>query len=131
MTNFKSERRLFLERAAGVAATVVAGSVLATRAWAGEQGGHEGHSGLLGTGAVDGYEMSSGVDGRCATCEFWGGQRRRSESGATITVTGLGWCNNPKSPDYRKMTSPEHGPDGGSVEKVGGAGLIGRQRRKP
>jgi len=110
MPDLKDERRVFLKRAAGVAAMVVAGTVIATRARAGELDGHEEHGATLGKGAADGYEMSSGVEGRCATCEFWGGQRRLSESGGAITVTGLGWCNNPKSPNYRKMTSPEHGP---------------------
>ena len=117
MTDFKNERRSFLKRALGVAAMAVGGTVLATRARAGEPNGHEGHGGTLGRGGVDGYEMSSGVEGRCATCEFWGGQRRLSENGTAITVTGLGWCNNPKSPNYRKMTSPEHGPMGGVWKK--------------
>jgi len=117
MTNVKNERRLFLERTAVVVATMLAGTVLAAGAGAAEQEGHEGHGAMLGRGGVDGYEMSDGVEGRCATCEFWGGPRRLSESRAVITVTGLGWCNNPKSPDYRKMTSPEHGPMGAVWKK--------------
>jgi hypothetical protein len=46
----------------------------------------------------------------CATCEFWGGPRRLARDGKTVTMTGFGWCNNPQSQNYQKMTSPEHGP---------------------
>lgn len=38
------------------------------------------------------------------------GERRLAKDGATLTVMGLGWCSNPKSPNYQNLTSPEHGP---------------------
>lgn len=65
---------------------------------------------MLGMGDSDGYLMSAKLTQHCATCEFWGGERRLSEDRGSLTVMGLGWCNNPKSPNYRKRTSPEHGP---------------------
>jgi hypothetical protein len=64
----------------------------------------------MGRGGTDGYVMESSVTQRCATCEFWGGGRRLSSDRKSITVTGLGWCNNPASPNFQKLTSPEHGP---------------------
>ncbi|KOR28737.1 hypothetical protein TI05_16345 [Achromatium sp. WMS3] len=45
----------------------------------------------------------------CATCEYWGGIRQISEDTKTVTGTGMGWCNNPKSRNYRKMTKPDAG----------------------
>jgi hypothetical protein len=101
MKNARMERRAFLT-AGALAAGALAG--LAGRARA------ESHDAALGQGAGDGYVMSSGVVRHCATCEFWGGPRRLAADGKTLTVTGLGWCNNPQSPNYQKMTSPEHGP---------------------
>ena len=107
MRDVNVERRAFLLKTC----TVAAGSVLAAgygRAVAAEQEGKA--MDMMGQGGADGYVMPSSVAQRCATCEFWGGPRRLAQDGKTITVTGLGWCNNPQSPDYQKMTSPEHGP---------------------
>jgi hypothetical protein len=84
---------------------VAAGSLLVAGAAAAAS-----HEGMLGQGARDGYVMASDVTQHCATCEFWGGPRRLAADRKTITVTGLGWCNNPASPNFQKMTSPEHGP---------------------
>ena len=107
MTKSTNERRIFLTRAMGVAATAITGALLSSRTLAAEHGGdHD----ALGHGGSDGYVMSSSVEQHCVTCEFWGGQRRVSEDGKAITVGGLGWCNNPESPNFQKLTSPEHGP---------------------
>lgn len=56
--------------------------------------------------------MSLGADtkSQCVTCEFWGGARHVSKDGKTVMVSGLGYCNNPKSPNYQKVTAPETGP---------------------
>ena len=77
---------------------------------------------MLGRGGSDGYIMDASVKLHCGTCEFWGGPRRVLEDSKTLTITALGWCNNPASPNYQKMTSPEHGPmdtcgNGGSDRK--------------
>lgn len=110
MDDSTNERRRFLTRAAGLAATTLAATAAASGARAAE---HEhGTHGATGKGGADGYVMSSKVEKLCATCEFWGGQRRLSTDGAEITVGGLGWCNNPDSPNHHKLTSPEHGPMG-------------------
>jgi hypothetical protein len=39
----------------------------------------------------------------------WGGRRRISADGKSIEFDSLGWCNNPKSPNYRKTTGPKGG----------------------
>jgi len=46
---------------------------------------------------------------KCATCLFWGGVRKISKDGKSITADGKGWCNNPKSPAYQKETKPTQG----------------------
>ncbi len=57
-----------------------------------------------------GFVMDASKPSVCGTCQFWGGQRLISEDGKSVEITSLGWCNNPKSPNYRKTTSPETGP---------------------
>ena len=54
--------------------------------------------------------LGSDTEGRCVTCEFWGGIRRISKDGKTIAVESLGYCNNPKSRNYQKTTTPTSGP---------------------
>lgn len=60
--------------------------------------------------ATAGFDMSSSTQGKCATCKFWGGIRRVSQDGQTVTAESLGWCNNPESKMYQKTTTPETGP---------------------
>lgn len=50
------------------------------------------------------------VTGRCATCAYWGGMRRVSEDGKAVVSETLGWCNNPRSHHFRRITTPETGP---------------------
>ncbi len=104
MNEVKSDRRGFLVKSAAV----VAGSVLGTAILPSLARG-QGHMGAMGHGEADGYVMATATVKRCGTCEFWGGPRRISSDGKTITFTGLGWCNNPTSPNYQKMTTPDHG----------------------
>jgi hypothetical protein len=54
--------------------------------------------------------MSTDVTGRCGTCRFWGAMRQLSEDGESVLVQSMGWCNNPKSANYRKLTTAESGP---------------------
>ncbi len=65
---------------------------------------------LINAHAETGFTMDSAAKGQCATCRFWGGIRKVSEDGKTITTQSLGWCNNPKSMSYHKMTPPDFGP---------------------
>ena len=110
MTEMKSGRRPFLMNTCAVMAAALAGSaVIGTSVDAAAQ---ESHKAMLGRGGSDGYIMDASVKEHCATCEFWGGPRRVSEDRKTLTMTGLGWCNNPKSANYQKMTSPDNGPMG-------------------
>ncbi len=106
MNEIESDRRKFILKACAAAAGSVLGAGMIGRAVAGE---HE-SGGAMGHGSADGYVMDSTVTKHCATCEFWGGPRRLSQDRKSITITGLGWCNNPESLNYQKLTSPEHGP---------------------
>jgi hypothetical protein len=108
MTDLRSERRAFLVKTCAVAAGSLLGARVVRQAVAAE---HEGKAmEVMGHGGTDGYVLRSTVTQHCGTCEFWGGPRRLAQDGTTITITGLGWCNNPQSQNYQKMTSPEHGP---------------------
>jgi hypothetical protein len=107
MKDRRMGRRALLKTSA-----VAAGSLLGCASLAAGRALAASHEGMaaLGHGGGDGYVMQSDVTQRCATCEFWGGPRRLAADGKTITVTGLGWCNNKQSPNFQKITSPEHGP---------------------
>jgi hypothetical protein len=109
MADFRADRRAFLRKGGAMAAGSMLAAGLAGHAAAAEHE-HEKMETMMGHGGTDGYELDSSVTQRCGTCEFWGAPRRLSEDGKTVTITGLGWCNNPKSRNYQKMTSPEHGP---------------------
>ena len=89
----QSNRRNFILRAT----QLTAGGLLAGGAMSSSAGG---------TNLV----MDASKPSICGTCQYWGGQRRVSEDGKSIEITSLGWCNNPKSPNYRNTTSPETGP---------------------
>jgi hypothetical protein len=97
-------RRTFVQQTCAIATGAMFAGPLVASAVAEE------HGAALGRGGTDGYVMDSTVTQRCATCEFWGGARRLSLDRKSITVTGLGWCNNSASANYQKLTSPEHGP---------------------
>lgn len=95
-------RRQFLTQASGLAAGTLAvaatGSALAATAAS------------TGKGGSSGYMLQSKAADVCGTCEYWGGQRKLSADGSELTIGGLGWCNNPASPNYGKLTSAQHGP---------------------
>lgn len=44
-------------------------------------------------------------DRRCATCDFWGGQRSAATDKASVAVAdgATGICNNPQSPLYNRQ----------------------------
>lgn len=91
-------RRLFIERGAVAAvAAIAAGSAAAATP--------AGHS-MPGKASADGIRF--GKDEKaCATCGFWGGSRK-FEKASGVLATTLGVCSNPASPNYQKMTSPDH-----------------------
>lgn len=45
-------------------------------------------------------------DRRCATCDFWGGQRTAAADKGSVTVADgvTGLCNNPQSPLYNRQS---------------------------
>ncbi|KOR29827.1 hypothetical protein TI03_01285 [Achromatium sp. WMS1] len=90
-------RRTFIEQSGKLVLGAVIGGHIAV-AGADE---HE-HSQLETTVAV--------TEERCATCEYWGGIRQISEDGQAVICNGTGWCNNPESRNYRRMTKPNQGP---------------------
>ena len=104
MKEVMTERRTFLRQTGALAAGTMLAAPFVHRADGAE------HHEAMGRGGADGYLVEATVTNRCATCEFWGGPRRLAPDRKSITVTGLGWCNNPASPNYQKLTSPDHGP---------------------
>jgi hypothetical protein len=68
----------------------------------------EGH--MTGQKGVPSVVVPGDREGVCATCRFWGGTRRAAEDKKTVFCQSLGWCNNPDSPNYQTMTTPETGP---------------------
>ncbi len=103
--NVKPDRRSFLIRSV----SLIAASVLGSATLASLAKGQEGSQTSDPEGAT-GYTMAVDTTMHCGTCEFWGGPRRLSQDGKIISITGLGWCNNPKSPMFQKITTPDHGP---------------------
>ena len=72
-------------------------------------------AGLLGSlatqaGATGTFTMPASTTKLCGTCKYWGGVRLVSTDKKTVSFEGLGYCNNPKSPNYQKSTTPETGP---------------------
>lgn len=99
-TPIDSTRRRLLEGGAMTVAAVVAaaaaGSALAAD--------HMGHI-MPGSPETGGVRFKSD-EKACATCVFWGGSRKAEKGG--VLASSLGVCNNPASPNFQKMTSPDH-----------------------
>jgi len=60
------------------------------------------------TASVDGESLDAGTQNRCGTCQFWGGMRKISADHMSVFAQSLGWCNNPKSSNYGKLTNAQH-----------------------
>lgn len=97
------DRRDALKTGGAMLALGVLGSLGVGSAFA-----QEGH--MRGAKGVPSVVVSGGREKVCATCRFWGGVRRVSEDKKTVHCESLGWCNNPDSPNYQTMTTPETGP---------------------
>lgn len=107
MNGIKTDRRAFMLKTGPIMAAALVGSaVMGTAVNAAAEEHH--HETMAGHGGSDGYVMGTSIQGHCGTCEFWGGPRRVSKDGKTLTITGLGWCNNPKCSGYQGMSSPDH-----------------------
>jgi hypothetical protein len=59
-------------------------------------------------GSEEGHSLDAKSEDICATCQFWGGMRKASKDKATVTAQSMGWCNNPDSPNYQKLTMADH-----------------------
>ncbi len=107
MSEVNDGRRAFIANACkAFAVALAAPALISTAANAAD---HEGHGAMVGRGGSDGFIIEASAKQRCGTCEFWGGPRRISADKKEITAMGLGWCNNPASHNYQKLTTPDHG----------------------
>ena len=95
--NDESRRRFLTTSGKLLAGVATLGSLAA---YAAEEH-HQGGSGL-------GLVVDAASQMRCATCQFWGGMRRVSDDKKQVIVQSMGWCNNPDSPNYQKLTAADH-----------------------
>ena len=93
MNKANTNRREFLGKTSKLLTVAAIGGIASSSASAGFQ-----------------FEMPSSTEGQCSTCEYWGGIRKLSEDGKTVSAQSLGYCNNPDSHNYHKTTTPETGP---------------------
>jgi len=66
------------------------------------------HGAKMHAGSVDGKAVDASAENTCATCQYWGGMRKVSEDKSQVMTQSMGWCNNPESMNYRKLTNPDH-----------------------
>jgi len=59
-------------------------------------------------GSGEGLAVDATSEDTCATCRFWGGMRKLSDDGKRVMAQSMGWCNNPDSPNHRKLTRADH-----------------------
>ncbi len=106
MSEIEIGRRPFMLKTCAIMAGAIAGPAVvgATVKAAADEHHHET---MMGHSGADGYVMPASA-AKCGTCDFWGGPRRVSKDGKTVTFTGLGWCNNAKCPGFREMMGPDH-----------------------
>lgn len=91
-------RRNFL----AASAKFVAGSAVLASAGA-LAGSHE-HHGAAG----DGMSVDAAAKDTCGTCQYWGGMRKLSKDKMNLSAQSMGWCNNPESMNYHKLTAADH-----------------------
>ena len=93
----QSRRNMLTKGSAVLAVGVLGGLGLKANADMAHSEGNKGIAAVI---------ISADKEGICATCRFWGGIRRASEDKMNVYCESLGWCNNPDSPNYQKMTMP-------------------------
>jgi len=86
-------RRNFLATSASLIAGSVAAAPLGVLAGSHEHAKHG-----------DGLTIDAAAKDTCGTCQYWGGMRKLSEDKSTVTAQSMGWCNNPSSMSYQKLT---------------------------
>ena len=60
------------------------------------------------SGAGAGLEIDATARDTCATCQYWGGMRKISDDKKGVVAQSMGWCNNPDSMNYQKLTTADH-----------------------
>ena len=66
------------------------------------------HEGPMHGASGEGTAIDATATDTCATCQYWGGMRKVSEDKAQVVAQSMGWCNNPDSMNFRKLTNPDH-----------------------
>lgn len=64
----------------------------------------ESKSGLVGNG----IRVDAAAKDTCGTCMYWGGMRKTSADKKQVIAQSMGWCNNPDSMNYQKLTPADH-----------------------
>lgn len=59
-------------------------------------------------GSKNGLVVDAMTKDTCVTCQFWGGMRKVSEDNKQVAAQSMGWCNNPKSDNYQKLTMADN-----------------------
>jgi len=85
---------------------LLVGTVALASAGAHATGKHE-HEHEHG-GSRKGLLLDAKTENTCATCQFWGGMRKISDDKGKVIAQSMGWCNNPDSPNYGKLTMADH-----------------------
>lgn len=88
---------------------IASGKLLASTAALGALGAHAtaAHA-AMPEGSGDGLAVPAAARDRCGTCQFWGGMRKISEDKTEVLAQSMGWCNNPDSANYRKLTTADN-----------------------
>ncbi len=92
-------RRAFLSNSGQLVAGAIAFGAISAQAVAAEH--DHGSPG-------DGHAIDASAENTCATCQYWGGMRKISDDKSKVVAQSMGWCNNPESPNHKKLTAPDN-----------------------
>jgi anaerobic selenocysteine-containing dehydrogenase len=95
----ENTRREFLSRL-----VVGAAALSTTAAFASSHEGHEMNADSTGHG----HAVDASAENTCGTCAYWGGMRKVSKDKKQVIAQSMGWCNNPDSMNFQKLTAPDH-----------------------
>jgi hypothetical protein len=63
---------------------------------------------MMQGGTGGGLAVRAAATDTCGTCQFWGGMRKISDDKKEVVAQSMGWCNNPDSPNYQKLTPADN-----------------------
>ena len=95
-----NDRRQFLAKSGKL---IIGGVALTSFSAYASQHGEHAHG-----GAGDGIAVDASTQDICGTCQYWGGMRKVSSDKARVIAQSMGWCNNPDSANYQKLTTADH-----------------------